>query len=72
MVKWKKLNNNTTVLQIILYINAQKRLLFLLFAEGIYDLQVPKTYDKPLNCVFFGGVLWWLIFRFDMIVFFLF
>ncbi len=71
MVKWKKLNNNTTVLQIILYINAQKRL-SLLFAEGIYDLQVPKTYDKPLNCVFFGGVLWWLIFWFDMIVFFLF
>ncbi len=48
----KNMNNNTTVLQIILYINAQKRL-SLLFAEGIYDLQVPKTYDKPLNCVIF-------------------
>lgn len=25
----------------------------LVFAEGIDDLQVPKTYDKPLNCVIF-------------------
>lgn len=42
----KKMDNNTTVLLIILYINAKKRL-SLLFTEGI-----DETYDKPLNCVF--------------------
>lgn len=37
--------------QIILYINAEKKI-----SEGIDDLQVPKTYEKPLNCVIFLDV----------------
>lgn len=45
------MDNDTTVLANYFIHKCRKKI-----SEGIDDLQVPKTYEKPLNCVIFLDV----------------